>query len=143
MTEARVVNTNNGPTLIDPDAIAVIRAVEKHNCRIDFELNADRVAHFKRRVAERGDSPADIVIVVLDVEDAAGGALADVLMPGYDWASIRARGEKPYARGLAGRDGIAKALDAFDAQAADKLRTSLDTLRVVVVARGVAEVFDA
>lgn len=126
--------------LDDPDALAMIRAVEKHNLRGTLEMNADRVAHFKRRVAELGRLPTEVVIVVLAVDDKFGGALAKILMPGHDWQAYRDRGEVPFARGLAGREGIEEALDTFDKEAAAKLRETRD-LAVVVVDRGVAEVF--
>ena len=59
--------------LDDPDAVAVIHAVEKHNCRNTFELNADRVVHFKNRLAERGMTADQAVIVLLNVDDVHGG----------------------------------------------------------------------
>ena len=70
--------------LDDPDAVAVIHAVEKHNCRNTFEMNADRVAHFKRRLAERDMTADQAVIVLLNVDDVHGGPLADALMPGHN-----------------------------------------------------------
>ena len=128
--------------LDDPDAVAVIHAVEKHNCRNTFELNADRVVHFKNRLAERGMTADQAVIVLLNVDDVHGGPLADVLMPGYNWQEIRDKGEVPFARGLAMRDGIQGALGTFDKEAAKKLKGMTD-VAVVVVDHGVAEVFAA
>ncbi len=128
--------------LDDPDAVAVIRAVEKHNCRNTLELNTDRVAHFKNRLAERGMTADQAVIVLLNVDDVHGGPLADALMPGHNWQEIRDRGEIPFARGLAMREGIQGALGAFDKEAAEKLQSMTD-IAVVVVDRGVAEVFAA
>jgi hypothetical protein len=128
--------------LDDPDAVAVIRAVEKHNCRNTLELNADRVAHFKKRLAERGMTADQAVIVLLNVDDVHGGPLADALMPGFNWQEIRDRGEIPFARGLAMREGIQEALGTFDEEAAAKLRDMTD-VAVVVVDRGVAEFFTA
>ena len=104
--------------LDDPDAVAVIHAVEKHNCRNTFEMNADRVAHFKRRLAERDMTADQAVIVLLNVDDVHGGPLADALMPGHNWQEIRDRGELPFARGLAMREGIQEALGTFDKEAA-------------------------
>lgn len=139
---AVVREVNEQLVLDDPDARAVIGAVGKHNCKNTLELNADRVEHFKRRLAERGMTAKQAVIVLLNVEDVHGGPLADVLMPGYNWQEIRDRGEVPFARGLAMRDGIQEALGTFDKEAAKKLRGMKD-VAVVVVDHGVAEVFAA
>ena len=127
--------------LDDPDARAIIGAVAKHNCKNTLEINADRVAHFKQRLAERGMTAKQAVIVLLNVDDVHGGPLADVLMPGYNWQEIRDNGEVPFARGLAMRDGIQKALGTFDKDAAKKLKGMAVDVAVVVVDNGVAEVF--
>lgn len=128
--------------LDDPDALAVMRAVNKHNCLNTLRLNADRIEHFKRRLEERGMTASDAVIVLLNVDDAFGGPLADKLMPGFNWQEIRDRGEVPFARGLAGREGIQEAIGIFDKEAAEKLQAMTD-VTVVVVDHGVAEVFAA
>jgi len=136
-----VVSEIDGQLVLDdPEAVAVIRAVEKHNCRGTLELSADRVAHFKQRLTERGLSASDTVIVLINVDDVHGGPLADVLMPGMNWQKIRDRGEVPFARGLAGREGVQEALATFDQEAAAKLQEMTD-VAVVVVDHGVAEVF--
>ena len=138
-----VVREVDGQLVLDyPVAVAVISAVEKHNCRNTLELNADRVEHFKRRLTERGMTPDQAVIVLLNVDDIHGGPLADALKPGHNWQEIRDKGEVPFARGLAMRDGIQEALGAFDKDAATKLQ-SISDLAVVVVDHGVAEVFAA
>jgi len=139
---AVVRNINGQLVLDDPDVMAVIQVVGKHNCKNTLELNADRVEHFKRRLAERNMTAKQAVIVLLSVDDVHGGPLADVLMPGYNWQEIRDRGEVPFARGLAMREGIQKALGTFDKEAATKLRGMTD-VAVVVVDYGVAEVFAA
>lgn len=128
--------------LDDPIAVAVISAVEKHNCRNTLELNADRVEHFKRRLTERGMTPDQAVIVLLNVDDVHGGPLAELLMPGHDWQAIRDQGEVPFARGIAMRANIQIALEIFDKDAAMKLQ-SMSDVAVVVVDHGVAEVFSA
>lgn len=128
--------------LDDPQAVAVLRTVEKHNCRNTFRVNADRVAHFKQRLSELGMTADQAVIVLLNVDDVHGGPLADVLMPGQNWQEIRDRGEVPFARGLAGREGLQHAISFFDEEAADKLK-GMTEVAVVVVDRGVAEVFAA
>jgi len=63
-------------------------------------------------------------------------------MPCHNWQEIRDRGEVPFARGLAVRDGIQEALGAFDKDAAKKLE-DMTEIAVVVVDHGVAEVFAA
>ena len=138
----QVQETNGQLVLEDPVAHAVVRAVEKHNCRILLEAHGERVEYFKRRVVALGRSPEDTVIVLVQVDDVYGGPLAEALMPGHDWQAFRDRGEVPMARGLAGRKGIQAALERFDREAATKLR-DMETLgvAVVVVAHGVAEVF--
>lgn len=128
--------------LDDPDALAVIKAVEKHNCKNTLELNADRVAHFKRRLKDRNMTAAEAVIVVINVDDIHGGPLANTLMPGHNWQEFRDRGEIPFARGLAMRDGIQEYLEHFDCEAAAKLK-DMTNVAVVVVDRGVAEIFPA
>ncbi len=129
--------------LDDPAAEAVIKAVAKHNCKGTLDLNADRINHFKRRLAERGETPAEAVIVFIKVDDPNGGMLAQLLMPDHNWQEYRDRGEIPFARGLARRDGIQAALSIFDKEAAEKLRGLTEEVAVVVVDHGVAEVFAA
>ena len=128
--------------LDDPVAVAVISAVGKHNCLNTLGLNVDRVEHFKRRLVERGMTADQVVIVLINVDDVHGGPLADVLMPGCNWQEIRDKGEVPFARGLAMRDGIQEALGTFDKNAATKLQ-SMTSVAVVVVDHGVAEIFAA
>lgn len=128
--------------LDDPDALGVMRAVAKHNCFRLLELNAEHIKRFVRRVAELGRSPADTVIVVLNVDDMNGGVLAELLMPKYDWSGFRACGEIPVARGLANRDGIEHCLSHVDPEAQAQLVASTE-LAVVVVDHGVAAVFAA
>ena len=142
--DPRAVVRKIGSQLVldDPDAVAVIREVGRFNLKGVLELNADRVKHFKRRLAERGMTAGEAVIVLLNVDDVHGGPLADVLMPGFDWQAIRDRGEVPFARGLAMREGIQEALGSFDEEAATELR-GMDKVAVVVVDHGVAGVFAA
>jgi hypothetical protein len=129
--------------LDDPQAVAVFRAVHKANCRGTFDINVDRVVHFKSRMAERGLSADQVVVVLLNVDDINGGPLADALMPGTDWQSFRNQGQVPFARGLAGRSGIQEVVAVFDREAAEKLEAMRGVHVVVVVDHGVAEVFPA
>lgn len=126
--------------LEDPVAFALICAINKINCKRTFDLNADRIQHFKNRITEKGLTPDDVVIVVINVDDVHGGPIADVLMPDFNWQEIRDRGETPYARGLATRAGIQEILENFDEEASKKLKTVTD-VAVVVVNYGVAEVY--
>ncbi|MCR4322642.1 MAG: hypothetical protein NUV61_00965 [Candidatus Azambacteria bacterium] len=142
-SQGAVVREVNGQLVLDdPVAVAVIHAVEKYNCRNTLELNAGRVAHFKQRLTEHGMTSDQAVIVLLNVDDVHGGPLAAMLMPGHNWQEIRDKGEVPFARGLAMRDGIQQALGIFDKDAALKLQSMTD-VAVVVVDHGVAEVFAA
>lgn len=141
-TGAVVREVDGQLVLHDPVAVAVFQAVEKHNCQKTLELNTDRVAHFKQRLADRGLTAAQAVIVLLNVDDVHGGPLAEVLMPEHDWQEIRDRGEVPFARGLATREGIQEALATFDKDAAEKLQGMTEVV-VVVVDHGVADIFPA
>ncbi len=128
--------------LDDPDALAVMRAVAKHNCRNTYEAQGERVLHFQARAVQLGKTPADVVIVLINVDDPHGRLMADALMPGHDWQAYRDRGEVPFARGLAGREGVQNMLRIFDAEAADKLSGyDATAVAVVVVDYGVAEVY--
>lgn len=126
--------------LNDPEAVEVATVVAKHNCLSTLKMQSDRVAYFRQRADDRGDSAEDVVIVLANVDDRQGGLLADVLMPEHNWQQYRDRDEIPFARGLAGREVVQSFLDVVDSQAAEKLR-AFDSLAVVVVDHGVAEVF--
>lgn len=123
--------------LDDPEGLAVLRVVQKHNCRLTLDLFPDRVAHFKERLAVLGN---DRALVVMNVDDPQGRFLADLAMPGHDWTADSADGKTPYARGLMFREALAEWLDTWDVDAAQKMRTCLGPV-VLVVDYGVAEVF--
>jgi len=100
VTEAKVYEVDGQLVLDDPAALGMIRAVGKHNCTKTLELNAERISHFRQRIEERGDSPNDMMIVIINVDDNEMSAgLADALMPGHDWQAYRDRGEVPFAPG--------------------------------------------
>ena len=139
---ATVREINGQLVLDDPEGLAFIRAIEKHNCRCTLEMNADRVAHFISRTVELGLNSENAVIVIINVDDINGGQLAEYLMPGHNWQEYRDRGEIPFARGLAVRKGIQELLTQFDTEAAEKLQ-KMTEIAVVVVDRGVAEVYEA
>lgn len=128
--------------LDDPVGIEVIRAVGKHNCRATWTENHERIEHFANRILEKGLTSADVVIVILNVDDPHGGPLADGLMPGHEamWQDFRDKGMVPFARGLAGREGIQNVLALFDEEASEKL-ARIDGIAVVVVDHEVAEVW--
>jgi hypothetical protein len=128
------------PIILDADGLALVRATAKANCIGTLLESADRVAHFVERVAIRGLSSWDVVIVLLNADDVYGFSIADLLMPGENWHAYRDRGEIPFVRGLANRKFITEAIAAFDSDAATKLR-AIDGIAVVVVDHGVAEVF--
>ena len=137
---AQVREIDGQLVLDDPDALAVLKVVAKLNCAALFDDSKERVAHFARRVVERGLKSEDVVITILNVDDVHGGPIADILMPNHPWEEYRARGELPVARGLAGRQGIQAILEDFDKEAAAKLR-AYKGVAVVVVDHCVAEVY--
>jgi len=139
---AYIVDGPDGLTLIDPEGYVVMMAVSKHNCKLTFEANADRVMYFRNRAVELDKTPNDVVIVVSNVDDKNGRMLADALMPGFDWQSIRDNDQVPFARGLAVREGIQEFLNILDAEASKKLVDfPSEQLAVVVVDHGTCEVF--
>jgi hypothetical protein len=126
--------------LNDPAAVGMIKAVGKHNCKNTLEINADRVQHFKRRITERGSHSGEMVIVLLNVDDPNGAFVANILLPNMNWQEIRDRGEIPFARGLALREGIQKMVDALDREVGERLEKA--GTAVVVMDHGVVEVFE-
>lgn len=142
MTKAVVREENGQIILDDPDALALIQAVEKHNCKITLEQHSDRVAHFKNRIHELGRNPVEVTIVLVNVDDIHGGPLAEVLMPGADWQQFRDRGETPFARGIVERKGLIESLEILDKETASKL-LKMQEIPVLVVDHGVTEVFPA
>lgn len=140
---AQVKEIDGQLVLDDPEGLAVLTAVGKHNCRATFDANAERVAHFVQRSSLRAPGEQPCVMVILNVDNSLAGELADVLMPGTDWQAFRAEGQIPFARGLAAREGIQKVIDEFDGAASAKLRAITDVLPVVVMDHNVIEVFRA
>ncbi len=138
----RIENINGEIVLIDPEAVSVIKAVEKSNCINTFHLNIDRIVHFRNRINERHLTNNDVVIVIINVDAPFGLDIANALMPNFNWQDIRDRGEIPFARGLALREYMQKVLDIIDKEAALKLKENLTETMVVIVDHGVAEVYD-
>lgn len=143
-SEAYVTEVDGQVVLVDPMACAMIDAISQHNkslCRSTLEAQMDRVQHFLKRIREMNRLPCEVVIVLLNVDDSTGGMVADILMPGYDWQQFRDRGEIPFARGLAGREGLQRVLDELDPPEGQKLREAWAVNAVVVMDHGQAEVF--
>lgn len=140
---------NGNLVLEDPDALAVMQAVEQHNreqarahCLRMFQEQFDRVLHFRDRYAQAGYTADEHVIVIINVDDEQGNILAEALMPGHDWQPIRDQGQVPFARGIAGREGVQGFLDLLPTKtAAEQLRRLVDGIPVVVVDAGTAAVF--
>lgn len=142
--EAYISKVDGKLVLVDPMACSIIDAINSHNkslCRSTLKLQLDRVKHFARRVRELARRPSEVVIVLLNVDDPQGGAVADILMPGHDWQQFRDRGEVPFARGLAEREGIQGILDEIDPLEGQKLREAWAVNTVVVMDHGQVEVF--
>lgn len=146
------VTTENGQLILhDPAAEGMVAAIEKHNrdlayesCRKMLELNADGVERFKQRFAERSYDPRKHCIVIIQVDDPYGGPISKMLMPNADdqWRAMRAQGLEPVARGIADRNFMHSAIAAFDRKADDDNDMLKDKLVTIVVANGVARVFE-
>jgi hypothetical protein len=78
--------------------------------------------------------------VILNVNDAFGGEVAEKLMPGHDWSLVRQKGLIPIARGLAGREGIEELVEIVNPGLAAQLR-AYRGLAVVVASEGEVAVF--
>ncbi len=143
MTRAQVREIDGQLVLDDPDAVAMIRAVEKHNLQAVFDAQADRVAHFKQRAITKGVD--NVVIVLLNVDDQIGGRITEELMPGHEamWQQIRESGQIPFARGLAERSSFEQLVMQLDPETGERLKTMAGKAAVVVVDRGVVEAFEA
>jgi hypothetical protein len=138
---ATVYKDENGQLILDdPAAVGMMLAVARHNCRRTAELQQDRIRHFSQRITELGHSPEFAVITLINVDDPNGQPIAEMLMPGNNWQALRDRGEVPFARGLARRDGIQDILGIFDVDAQNKL-ASIQGVAVVVVDHNVADVY--
>ena len=139
---ARIREIDGQMVLDDPDALALVDAVGKHNCAQTLEQHRERVEHFARRIGERGSTPREFVIVVINVDDQIGRHLTEMLMPGQEatWAAMRACGEKPYARGLAGREGIADLVRTLDPACHERLAAMRTA--ALVVDHGTVEAFE-
>jgi hypothetical protein len=146
LPQAYVEVVNDQLVLVDPVAAGVIQALQQFKgnvgtCRHTLEIQLERVVHFTRRIRELGKNPIEVTIVLLNVEDPWGGLMADILMPGHDWQPYRDRGEVPFARGLAGREGMQGVLDELDPKEGAKLREAGPVVTVIVMDHGEVKVF--
>lgn len=145
-----VVREVNGKLVLeDPIAEAFINAVEHHNsaiaksnCRKTFELGYERIQYFKQRIAEKELTSAQVVIVLINVDDYYGRPIADILMPNYDWQDIRDSGEVPFARGIVERENMENIVNVLDEAAAVKLKQiENEEIAVIVIDHNVVEIF--
>jgi len=128
--------------LDDPDALALFKAVAKHNCFNTMDIQLDRVQHFIQRIKDLGNSPSEVCIVLIHVDAPYGAEIADALMPGFDWQAVRDAGQVPFARGLAAREGMTTIVGHIDPDTKQKmLDAGPDAICVVVVDHGTVEVF--
>ncbi len=128
--------------LRDPHALAVIHAVERENCRrILVNEFMEPLQRFAMRMRERGLTMAQAMLVSFNVDEPVGAAFADEMMPGYAWDEIRAKGQVPYARGIAMRDGLQEVLDANFPHAGASLRAITEDVAILVADRGIVTVF--
>ena len=143
------VTTENGHLVLhDPTAEGVITAIDYHNrniayenCQEIYEQSAERIKYFCQRFEEKGYDPTKYCIVIVQIDDPYGSVIGNALMPGTNWQTIRDQGLEPFARGIADREYVHKAIEAFDQKAASDLDTL--TRAVVIVAHSVAKVFAA
>jgi hypothetical protein len=106
-------------------------------CRRFLAAGVGRLPYFAQRAVERGDPPGLLGIAVLEVDDPMGRAVADLLMPGFDWQAIRDRGQTPIGYGLALREGLQNLVDAYDPKLGVAVRAvPAGQLPVVIVAGG-------
>ena len=138
-----VTEINNELALVDPQAYELIKAANRENCRKTYDLNLDRINHFKQRFIDRQDSPEDVCIVVINVDDSYGKEISDILMPNVNWQEYRDRNEVPFARGLASKPFVVAYIDEciMNSNAA-KMLNDMQTLAVVVIDWQNVEIFE-
>ncbi|MCA8938232.1 MAG: hypothetical protein KDB07_00360 [Planctomycetes bacterium] len=153
--QARIVMLPSGEmALKDPTAEGVIAAAESYNRRVNrqncdmiLRAQADRLAHFRQRIYDRGSTPAEVAIAVIMVDDPMGSELAELTCPNPDtpWQAYRDRGETPIARGLLDVEGLGCYLKAqgYSQEAAQlESYTGRGQVTGVVVAFNTVVVYD-
>lgn len=138
--KAYVTVINGKTVLIDPVGYAVMQAVNKSNCENTYLNQIDRIQHFKNRIAEKQLNSKSVVINVINVDSLYGNDIAEALMPGHDWQQYRDKGEAPFARGLAMKEGMIKMIATFDKEAAEKIK-QMKNVPVIVMDHNVVEIF--
>jgi hypothetical protein len=138
--EAYVTVIDGKTVLVDPVAYAFMQAVNKANCENTYLAQIERLQHFKNRISEKGLDPKTVVINLINVDAPYGGEIAEALMPGYDWQQHRDKGEIPFARGLAMREGMIEIIALIDKEVAEKIR-NMEEVPVIVVDHSVVEIF--
>jgi len=138
-----VTEINDELVLVDPQACAIIEVINKGNCRKTYDLNLDRINYFKQRFIDRQDSPEDVCIVVINVDDSYGKEISDILMPNVNWQEYRDRNEVPFARGLASKPFVVAYIDEciMNSNTA-KILNDMQTLAVVVIDHQNVEIFE-
>lgn len=126
--------------LIDPVGYAFVQAVNKSNCENTYLAQIDRIRYFKNRISEKQLDPKSVVITLINVDSLYGTEIAEALMPGHDWQQYRDKGEIPFARGLAMKEGMGEMIATFDKEAAEKI-TKMEEVPVIVMDHNVIEVF--
>lgn len=71
-----------------------------------YTANADRLAQLAHKAYEKGRKLDEFFVICIDADDPAWKELVDGLMPDQNWFALRARGEKPFARGTLLRNGL-------------------------------------
>jgi len=88
---------------------------------------------FKRAEQKTAETSEQQCVVCIDVDDPAWTELVNKLMPGFNWDEIRARGEKPVARGVVPLEPIAHVVDQCYPAAGE---APLDRVNLFVFAAG-------
>jgi hypothetical protein len=142
MTEvkAKVIEKDGKLLLIDPDAHAMVTAVNKHNCNNTYLFKKDRVEYYYQRIKDKRIDPSTVTIVICNVDEPFGELVADATMPKYNWDEIRSKGETPYAIGFVYKEGIIPMISVYDLESCEKLK-SIKDYSVLVSDYGVIEVF--
>lgn len=127
----------------DPVVIAIDLNIDRSNrkiaCKKVAKMHKATIKKLRDRVIEMRKSPAELAIVIANVEDDNGGDIAEMLMPGHDWGKALEKDKAVFAIGLADRKAIEHVIRFIDEEAADRLSVAFST-RVIVVDYGVAEI---
>ena len=118
------------------------KTVAKSNCEKTFLDQIERIQKFKNHIVEKQFNPANVVIVLSNVDTSYGCSIAEVLMPGRKWPICCDKGEKIFARGFATKERMIEVVTPFDKESAEKI-TQVKGIPVVVVDYSVIEIFSA